>query len=195
MRYEKLTEAPQRIEPTDFDLDDPAVNHAFAAEQLAKRMETIEQTADSIIFRTGDGERGWIMLYNNADQSADYVVQYRTRNWNWMNKSVTQCVLWRNAASPYVGGLTERIFFGHLLSTYQTIMSDYRQTPSGHDFWIARMKQAISRGHGVGVANTNHHTVAWFDPAAGRTFLAWLRQQDAYGPTAKYQSLRYVISA
>jgi hypothetical protein len=177
------------------NLDDPAVNHVFAAEHLAKRAETIEQTADYIIFRTGDGERGWIVLYNNTDQSADYVVQYRTRNWNWMNKSVTQCVLWRNAASPYVGGLAERIFFGHLLRTYRTIMSDYRQTPSGHDFWIARMKQAISRGHRVGVANTNHHTVAWFDPAAGQTFLAWLRQQDAYGPTAKYQSLRYVISA
>ena len=41
------------------NLDDPAVNHVFAAEQLAKRMETIEQTADYIIFRTGDGERGW----------------------------------------------------------------------------------------------------------------------------------------
>src|SRR5688572_16112974 len=104
-----------------------------------------------------------------------------------MDRSATQCVLWRFPATPYVMAMTRRIFFGYLPETFRTIMSDGREEPSGHDFWVARMNTAIDLDLRVGVADMNAHTLAWFDPAGSLGFQTWVRQQNAYGPTRNQQ--------
>lgn len=185
--------APQRIAPSTFNLDDVGINHAFTVFQVNRVVETIEATADYRIVRTGDGYEGWFLLIDKASLLTDYAVKYETRKWNWLPRTVTQCILWRRPTSLYARGLTARVFFDVLLPRYGMIMSDRQQTDQGHDFWLARMADANARSEVVGMANTNLHSTAWY--RGGNAGLeAWIRQQDAFGSKHRFQALRYVIA-
>lgn len=184
-----------QLEPPTFGLDDLATNRAFLARNLPRRSETIEQTPDYEIVRTGDGHRGWIFLHNFQNRSVDYVVQYHTKNWPWLsNRSVSQLVLWRDAGSPYVGGLTNRMFFDYLLPKYHLIMSDKLQTLAGRDFWGVRMREAAKRHLKVGVAYLNQKHVAWYDPSRNGQFQSWIQAQATFGPERKHKAIRFVIT-
>lgn len=194
MRFRELFETPQWIEPTQFNLDNPEMNKKFAADQLTKASEIIEDTADYKMIRTGDGNNGWIFLYNISKQTADYVVQYKARNWNWLPQTVTQCVLWNNPASQLIRNATTRMFFGYLLQNYPAIMSDRLQTDNGHRFWQRRMADAANRNYHIGVANTVKHTVNWYDPTGNLDIDDWLRGQDSFGKDERYQNMRYIVA-
>jgi hypothetical protein len=195
MNYAELIESLRQVASTTFGLDDPAINRAFLACNLPRRVETIEQTADYEIVRTGDGHRGWIFLHNISDNTVDYVVQYHTKNWPWLgNRSVSQLVLWRDVASPFTAHITERMFFDYLLPRYHLIMSDKLQTSAGRDFWSGRMRDAAAKHYKVGVAYLNQKHVEWFDPARDGSFRSWLRAQDTFGPDRKHEAIRYVIA-
>lgn len=160
-----LMESPQcaydvllRIKPTTFSLNDIDVNKNFAEKQINKVVDIIEDTSDYKIVRTGDNEKGWIFLYNINKKTADYVIQIKSKNWKWLSKTVTQCVLWRNPNSPYSRNVTSRVFFNYLLLNYPAIMCDYQQTDNGHDFWIARMNDAVNLNYKVGIANIATHS-------------------------------------
>lgn len=189
-----ILEAPQSIGPTEFNLDDRAINRAFAAKQMRRVTEVIEDTPDYQLARTGDGRHGWILLYNKHDKTADYVVQYETRNWNLLPPTVTQCVLWRDAGSAFVRGITVRVFFDYLLQHHPAIMSDRLQTQDGNRFWITRMVDAIARNFRVGVVDLPRRKINWFDPSAGIPFRDWLDDQKTYGPAALLQGVRYLIA-
>jgi hypothetical protein len=184
----------QKIAPWSQRLDDMSANRAFAAGQLVQRSEIIEQSADRTIFRTREME-GWILIYDVGSRMVVYAVQYRTCRWSWMCRTVTQCIVWRNAASRHVAGMTQRIFFGYLLETFGTVMSDSGEVPSGYDFWRARMNAAIDSGLQVGIADVNARSLSWFDPAGSLRLGAWVRQHNGYGPTRKPQAVRYLISS
>lgn len=189
-----ILEAPEAIGPTEFNLDDRVINRTFAAKQMKRVTEVIEDNADYQLARTGDGQNGWILLFNKHDQTADYVVQYRTRRWKLLPPTVTQCVLWRSAGSIYARGITVRIFFDYLLHQHPAIMSDRLQTDAGNRFWLDRMADAISRKLRVGVVELNRRTINWFDPTSGQSFRDWLDDQNTYGPGARYQAIRYLIA-
>jgi hypothetical protein len=91
--------------------------------------------------------------------------------------------------------MTQRIFFGYLLETFGTVMSDSGEVPSGYDFWIARMNAAIDSGLQVGIADVNARSLSWFDPAGSLRLGTWVRQHNGYGPTRKPQAVRYLISS
>jgi|ERR1035437_5696409 hypothetical protein len=189
-----ILEAPQEIAPTDFNLDDRANNSAFAARQMKRVTEVIENTADYQLVRTGDQQNGWILLINKKDKTADYVVQYRVRHWRLLPTTVTQCVLWRDVAGPHVRGLTMRVFFDYLLQHHNTITSDGLQTKAGNDFWIGRMVDAVSKNKRVAVANLYHRTLEWFDPNGGQSLRDWLDAKHTYGPKSGFQGIRYLIA-
>jgi len=193
MHDEDAATDPVEIAPWSQRLHDGPANRAFAAQQLMRQHAVIERTADYTIFRTGEAE-GWILLYLIRSQEVGYAVKYQTRCWPWMNRPVTQCILWRYPATRYVLAMTRRIFFGYLPESFRTIMSDSRKEPSGHDFWVARMNSAIDLDLRVGVADMNAHSLEWFDPAGSLCFEAWIRQRNGYGPTRDQQAIRYLIS-
>jgi hypothetical protein len=190
----RLDENPRSIpQPKATRYDDPVYNKRFAADKLARQTEVIEQRPDSRIIRTGDGHRGWIMLYNDAQQTADYVVQYATRRWPFLNsRTVTQVEIWRDPTSPFAAGVTKRMFFDYLLARYGAIMSDRVQTPQGHDFWQTRLRDAVQLGLHAGVVGLNEKQVRWFDPAAGQTLAQWLAA--TYGPKHHFEAIRYLIT-
>lgn len=191
----ELDESPRAIpQPRSTRFDDPVANQAFAARTLRRQTEVIEQTPDYRIIRTGDGHRGWIMLYNEHQHSADYVVQYATKNWPFLtSRTVTQVIIWRDPSSLYARNLTRRMFFDYLLTRYGAIMSDLEQTPQGNDFWRARMADAAGMGFHVGIVKLNQKDVSWFDPAAGQSTGQWLRAQNTYGTQKHFEAIRYLI--
>jgi hypothetical protein len=197
MRWsEIIQEAPRAIDqPTAVDYDDPDYNRAFAAKTLAKQAEIIEQTVDYRIIRTGDGHRGWIMLYDKKTKKADYVVQYETRKWPFLKaRTVTQIIAWRDPISQHARGLTRRMFFDFLLNRYGTIMSDLVQTPQGNDFWRARLSDAAHLGHRVGIVKLNSKSVSWFN-ANTTSFDDWLGvRAKTYDTPKHFEAIRYLIS-
>ena len=193
MRLHDLTEAPQRVAPTTFDLDNPGTNQQHAHRLMPKITEPIDETQDYTIFRTGDGHHGWVALYNKHTDRLDYTIQYQARNWNWLGQTVTQCILWRDPSSPYVRGLTIKMFFDYLLKRYPAIMSDRQQTTQGNDFWQARMTDAVMRHHRVGIADMNARRMNWYDPATDGDYQTWFRSQHTYDDPHRFQAIRYVI--
>ena len=183
----------------NFNLDDLSFNKSFTQKLMKKITETIEDNSDYKVYRTGDGNEGWIFLYNIIRKTSDYVVQYKVRKWNWLEKTVTQCIIWRDNTSNLANDITTRILFGYLLQNYPAIMSDRLQTKNGNDFWMRQMARAISRNYRVGIANCNRHDVDWYDSAQDGLFQDWIKSQDTFGirrypDDLDYQALRYVIA-
>lgn len=193
MKYNEIFESPQKIPPADFGLNNRQINQRFATKQMKKVTELIEDNDAFSIVRTGNGFAGWILLYNKKSEMADYVVQYKVRNWKWLVPTVTQCIIWRNALSPFVRRITEKMFFDYLLPKYNAIMSDSQQTVNGNDFWLARLVDANLRNLKIGIANVANHAVIWYDANVDGTVMDWITNKDTFSEAEKYQNIRYVI--
>ena len=158
-----LAKMPQLISPTDFGLKDAATNRSLATRLLKKKVETIDETADWILFRAGDDRKGNIAMISKGTEKIVYLVHYERRVRKGMGTFVTQLKLWRDERSPWVVRITDRIFFDYLLKKYGAIMSDAQQTPDGRSFWIRRMSIAAAKGMKVGIADMNARKIRWFE--------------------------------
>jgi hypothetical protein len=92
-------------------LREPTFNRDFAAKQMKRVVEIIAKTNDYEIVRTGDGNNGWILLYTYVTKTADYIVKYNVRRWNWIAPTVTQCLVWADSRVANVRGITAKMFF------------------------------------------------------------------------------------
>jgi hypothetical protein len=196
--FDNLGESPERIPAQQFNLDNLVANQIFLKNKIDKIQEIIEDSADYRIFKTGDKNNGWIILENYSRQTADYVVQIKSKNWNWMPVTATQCILWRNPASPYVQNITTKIFFNYILQNYPVIMSDKLQTDNGQQFWLRQMANAINRNYEVGVANLNLRQINWYDPKNDGFFEDWIKNQKTFADPKSFkdtsmQAIRYMI--
>ncbi len=196
VRYQDLIESPQNAIPTNFRLNDTSFNLQFSKRQLRRKVESLEDTQDYEIFRTGDGQRGWVLLYNKSEQKTDFALIYRTIHKNWLPPAVTSNIIWSDATSPYTSKLAGRMFFEFLVGRYKTILSDGLQTPNGKRFWQRQMTDAAQKGFRIGLVNFNSRKVDWYVPTTG-SFQRWLSQIDmvAYGDADKFRGLRFEIIA
>jgi len=183
---------PQIIKPTDFKLTNPKTNAAKAAELISNITTVIEQTDDYILFVSG-AESGHIGLYNREDRMLDYMVKYRNNPKRLAGNSVTQVALWRKWDSPWVQGITRKIFFEHLLVEWPTIVSDAQQTEDGQRFWISRMAEASRMGYRVGINRMTPQTVDWFE-GEPNDFPKWLKQQAGWDRNLSHSFNRFMIS-
>lgn len=190
---EGIFESPQIVGPTDFELSNPVRNRVLADKILKKASETIDDRPNYVIVRAGDERNGNIALIDKAMRRIDYIVHYHRANYAFLSTTVTQLMLWRRRASPWVQGLTRRIFFDYLLKRYPAILSDGQQTERGREFWENRMAEATTLGLRVGLANLNTKQVIWYDPSGG-AFTGWMSDHSEWGSEGSYQALRYVIT-
>jgi hypothetical protein len=189
----EIFDTPQIVAPTDFDLADPWENRELAKKLLKKKAESIQDSVDYEIVRSGDSRNGNIALVNKHSHAIDYLVHYTAKHYNHIGETVTQLKLWRRRGSPYAQGVTKQIFYSYLLQNYPMIMSDGQQTDDGRKFWLDRMAEATTLGYSVGLVNLYHREVAWFDP--GQTmFEDWIADHDAWGAEDSYRGLRYLIA-
>jgi len=64
----KLEEAPELVLATDFGLD-------HNPKLLKRRKETLDDTPEYEIFRTGDDQNGYVILHNKVDHQIDYLIR------------------------------------------------------------------------------------------------------------------------
>jgi hypothetical protein len=189
---EIIFESPQVVSPTDFDLGDTIINKKFAKTLLKKVRETIEDTADYSLLRTGDDNTGYIAIYDKYLKMLAYIVKFETDNLPFIGRSVTQIALWRMLGNPNVVGKTQEIFFGYLLQHWSSIISDGEQTEDGSKFWKDRMGEADRKGYRVGLANIETQSIEWKDPSVNVT--EWILKMGAWGKSPKFKALRFVIA-
>jgi hypothetical protein len=198
MRFRDIvTESPQNAQATNFRSADESWNRAFAKRQLKKSNEVLTfPHPECDLFRTGDGQKGWVLLYNKHEQKIDFALVYKAFRKNWLPSAVTSNVIWADATSPYTSRLPEQMFFDFLLARYGAVVSDGLQTDKGKRFWQRQMTAAAQQGCRIGLVNFNNRVVQWYTSQSG-SFQRWLTQIDseAWGDDDKFRGLRFEIIA
>ena len=185
---------PQMIAPTQFNLSDLDSNQDYLKKILRyKSLEVFDDTSERKFFRTGKGQTGFYIVQDKETNTITYLVRYETKNWKYFGKSVTQVALWRKTGEPTSVGITQEVFFDHLIKDYPTIISDAQQTNDGRDFWKDRMAQAVAKGFRVGLADVQVKKIDWFDRSV--PFSKWLTdRENAWGNDKKLRVQRFLIS-
>lgn len=190
---DSIYESPQLVPGTDFGLDKEASNEKFATSLLKKLKHTYKDDEDTILFKTGDDVNGYIALLNKSTSLLDYVIKYEGSNRKALGKAVSQVKLWRRRGSPYVQGMTRKVFFDILLKEWPAIMSDTQQTQDGMLFWDDRMAEATTMNLKVGLLREGGSPIEWFD-GKPKDYQKWVRSHEGWGDHHKFTNVRYVIS-
>jgi hypothetical protein len=192
MRARELFEAPPEIiQPTNFGWDDDDANRTLAQRLLRRKQEILEDHPDYELFLTGDKINGYIAMYLKKLGLLGYAINYKVERRRLLGSTVTQVKLWRRAGTPYVPGITRRVFFDHLLTRWPMVMSDEQQTPEGARFWSDRLAEASTGAYDVGFVDFGRNYVEWWDHTTPIT--DWIKQKQAWGQHHRFRSLRYLI--
>lgn len=186
-----LDEMPQMVNPTQFKLNDDAFNQ----NHLKRKKVIIDSSDDYDIIKTGNNNNRSIILYDKNNMLIDYWVRFKRFGFKSIGGSfITQTQIWRRDGSPWVQGITRKMFFDYLLKHNKAIMSDSMQTVDGKRFWIDRMAEATSRGLYIGLANLNLKQIEWFEGNSSN-YRNWIKSKDsAWGEAEGKQALRFVIA-
>jgi hypothetical protein len=147
-------------------------NVDLVRELLAKETETIEESTEHKIFRTGEHQSGKIAVFNKPLNTLDFLIRYSAWNHDIIAQEVAQLQVWRRVGGLHVQGLTNKMLFQYLLREYPALISDPEQTPKGREFWLTRMAEATALGYRVALVYSDTREVIWFDPSVG-TFMGW----------------------
>lgn len=190
-------ESPRLVRIGKPQLEDNEWNRARGKELLEASKETIEETNDYILFRTGDivAGKGYIIQLSKKDGRIHYYVEYENENRKITGKTFTQVMLWRNKASAIAQGKTKEVFFDYLIKkNKKAILSDREQTENGRDFWISRMGWAVENGYKVGFVHMNTN-IDWFGSKPAETFEEWLERTDGWTKSVNGIYNRYFITS
>jgi len=193
MKFQELLfESPQVVDLTSFCLEDLESNRRLAVELMSNEKEVIEDHREYQLIKTGDNRNGHFALITKANSEIGYLVRFKVKRYSHIGVAVSQIALWRGLGTPYVPGLTRRMFFDEILTRWLAILSDGELTEDGRKFWWDRMAEATTLGFRVALVNMNEKTVNWYD--AETEFDDWLSTNYTWGKAQQYQHLRYLIS-
>ena len=188
---EELNETP-KLMPNSSEiweyLESDASNVIFGAKLHKKKVETILESDDEIMFRTGDLMNGYIVRLDKHNNKISFFVRYVGGKFGVFTNRVTQLLVWRKQGSRPI---TTFIFFNYLLPKFGAVMSDDTHTEDGQKFWLSMMSEAKARKHGVGVYDVNRRQYNKFDGTGSIT--DWAHNTGAWGETNKHKSYRFVI--
>lgn len=187
---ESIAESPQMIEPVDFNLNKVTSNRKFAQELAKKNKETLEDTPNDTIFRTGDLKSGYIVRVDKETGLITYLVKYDGKKIGPYKSRVTQTAVWRKIGSGR--GITTKIFFDYLLKHFDTVMSDTQQTEAGKNFWLDQLADAKNKGLHIGLYIQSHGNTLPYDRS--KPLQDWLDEVDGWGDDRDYRNRRFVIS-
>lgn len=188
-----VTESPQLVNSTNFNLDKVQHNVELANKLLKKKSETLEDTPDYELIRTGNYRNGnFALITKGSLRKINYLVRYEAKNYSKIGNTVTQVMLWRKTAGKGTSGITKKMFFEYLLPMFGMIMSDAQQTERGKEFWENRMRDAVDSGFKVGLASLNLRQIEWFDDSM--ELEDWLTKVEGWGKEHKFQAKRFIIS-
>lgn len=186
-----LIEMSQIIKPTNFQLNNPAIN--LRIEQQIRgsgSFKILENSGQHELISYGAIGNGTIALYDKVMKRLVYVVETSTVNTPLGNASC-QIKLWRDDRSGIVNGITQKVFFERILEKNKLVVSDAEQTNFGRRFWIQIMAKAYSEGKTVGLVNMESREIK----ECSGLFHEWFSGIDsiAYGLSENNKKWRFFI--
>lgn len=189
-----LIESPQLLDGgTDFGMGDKSFNRSQTQKWLKKKVEDFGEDTFGILFRTGDNQNGYYILYNKETKLTDYFIKYEYKKISGAGPFITQVLLWRRLSATFKdGSITNHVFFDILLKKYNQIASDQQQTEDGKRFWIRMMSIAHRKGHKIGIAEQGK--IIYFDPKE-LSYDDWIEQNelDSWGEEESKRMIRFII--
>lgn len=192
MRYvdimSSLSEAPQIIQPTDWNLSNRSVNAAYAGYFKRYPVEVFRDFPTAQLLVQAGNVGGQIGLLSKITGLLEYYVHYEIADLGTLGHCATQIKLWRSTRAS-VQGLA-RIGFGEiLLARFDTIVSDKQQTDRGREFWEGQMS---AYAHSKTVGFLSDAGITCFDGSL--PIADWIDQQDGWGTGRRYRRKRFFIS-
>lgn len=190
-----ISESPQIVDSTDFDLNDNSKNRKLANNLINKKTKILEDNKEYKLFVTGDGINGYIILIDKNSGLIDYLSKYEKTKFKSIDGHfITQVKIWRRIGSIHVQGLTTKVFFDYYLKQYKAIMSDKLHTLDGKKFWMDQMAKAVKLNHKVGLIDMNTKKIDYFK-SSYETFNGWLSkvENEGWGDEANKIAKRFVI--
>lgn len=150
MKLQDIFESPQYTFPTNFNFDNTEHNIKFTKNFLSDpRKKEIDKIGKFRLYAFPN-KYALISHDNESAPIMAYCMQYEVLHNNFINRTcVQQVVIWVDFHFQETEGLAKRIFFNHLLPTYNTISTDAVQTPDGERFWGRRIVDSFSLGYNV----------------------------------------------
>jgi hypothetical protein len=178
----------QIIGDEDWRLSDRRANSARAASLVEHHPEILEDFPAAQLVRLAGPFGGQFGLISKRTDLLEYYVQYEVGAFPALGRCATQIKLWRSRTAT-VQGLAAKVFDRYLLGSFDTIVSDSRQTTRGRELWEVQMA-GHSQTKTVGVLVRD--TVATYD--RGMDIADWLAQVDGWGRPASFRQMRFFIS-
>jgi hypothetical protein len=141
-----------------------------------------------ILYAIHGSSAGEYAFLSKLTNKIEYYMEYRTASDPDLKSCATQISVWRRAVAPR--GLTVEVFFDHMLDTFDTMISDDSQTPSGQSFWLAMLAEALDRGFHIGMLDGTAKHI--YNPATD--FNAWITSMDGWGPDSDHWHRRFFIT-
>lgn len=189
MRYhEIINEMPELVSAMDWDYPNPKTNRQKTQEILSNNPATIGSFPTANLVQLDGNFGGQIALISTKTNLMEYYVHYEITNFPALGRCATQVKLWRHSLCS-VMNIASKVFDEVLLTSFDTIVSDSRQTDRGREFWLGRI---------AGYANSK--TVGLMYGTEIRTYdlkddlSSWIIAQDAWGKGKNYRYRRFFIS-
>lgn len=90
-----------------------------------------------------------IYCLDSSIQKLTYSMEFKTKSNPVLGTFVWQASVWHSKIDPVTTGLPERVFFEYLLPTYETVLTDSRQSWDGKRFWMSMIPKAFEKGLNV----------------------------------------------
>lgn len=145
---EIVNEMPQIIgtyEPAD--LNNPESNHELYLQYL--RMPNKDE-----LFSLSDDSKVYIhskeiYCLDSSIEKITYSMEFKTASNPLLGTFVWQASVWHSKIDPVTTGLPEKVFFEYLIPTYETVLTDSRQSWDGKRFWMSVIPKAFEKGLNV----------------------------------------------
>lgn len=198
LKEEELFEAPQELNATEFNLDDPKVNRRLAHD-FTHNGEKLEDVTERLSLWQRGRRIALVLEDPGKPRSLIYYVQWKERFHKLIgHKAISQVAVWRDALDPRSKGIAAKIFWEHLLPIHEVMMTDTMQTPDGKRFWTNRVAEAFE--HRLRVYYLNLLPA----PATGERelieihdlqhFADLAREKDFWGREDLHQARKIIIS-
>ena len=192
-----ITEMPMMIPEFKTIMDNYDENIIQGGKFLRRCKEVFEETDVSILFRTGIGHDGYIVLLDKRTNYVNYFARFEYVKLDG-TKHVTQIGVWTSdemTLDPAIyNGIATRVFFDILLKRFKTIASEQEQTQDGKRFCVKRMANAIVRNHKVGLLKVGTKTIEYYDHSTFKTIGDWIASLEVtWGPDPRHKRYRFII--
>lgn len=190
--YPLLQEMPQDITQLDYH----SLNNKTTNEKLYKKLSAIKykkhiMTVFDKAYLYKEGANFFCL--DDKLQRVTYYMTYNVTSVSKLGRSVWQTLVWADPLASYISGIPQKIFFDHLLTKFDTILTDSQQTWDGKRFWKLRIADAFEKNLNVFFYNFANHELIKIN---NRDDLeAYTNLKDIWGPSNLHKMKRIVISS